>query len=95
MGETQGGVDLRLDGKGVAGPGKKSIPLSDHPVKATIKVDNREGGERGLGRDQGCVGSGRSDFLVEEGNAKGGTAEGFEDGKRGHGLRSTMSIGGQ
>ena len=95
MCEAQGGVDLRFDGKRVTGPGKESIPLSDHPVKATIKVDNREGGERGLGRDQGCVGSGRSDFLVEERNAECGAAEGFEDGERRYGLRLTMSIGGQ
>jgi hypothetical protein len=46
--EAQGGVDLGLDRERVTGPGEKSVPLSDHPIKATIKVDNREGGERRL-----------------------------------------------
>jgi hypothetical protein len=81
MCEAHGGVDLRFDGKSVTSPSEKSISLGDHPVKATIEVDNREGGQRRLGRDQSGIGSSRSDFLVEEGNAKGGTAEGFEDGE--------------
>jgi hypothetical protein len=94
MGEAQGGIELGFDRKRVTGPGKESISLSDHPIKATIEVNDGEGGERRLGRDQSGIGSGRCDFLVEEGNAKGSTAEGFEDGKRGDGLRLTMSIGG-
>jgi hypothetical protein len=93
VGEAQGGVELGFDGKSVTGPGKESISLSDHPIKATIEVDNGEGGEGRLGRDQSGIGSGRSDFLVEERNAEGGTAEGFEDGKRGDSLRMTMSTG--
>jgi hypothetical protein len=95
MGEAQGGVELGFDGKSVTGPGKESISLSDHPIKATIEVNNGESGERRLGRDQSGIGSGRSDFLVEERNAKGGTAEGFEDGKRGDSLGMTMSTGGR
>jgi hypothetical protein len=92
VGEAHGRVDLGLDGESVTGPSEKSISLGDHPIKATIEVDDGEGGEGRLGRDQSGIGSGRGDFLVEEGNAKGGTAEGLEDGKRGDGLRWTMSI---
>lgn len=92
--KAHGSVDLRFDGKGVTGPGKKSIPLRDHPVKATVKVNDGKCGKRGLGRDQGGIGSSRSDFLVEEGNAECSATEGFEDGQRGYGLRLWMSIQG-
>jgi hypothetical protein len=94
VGEAHGRVELGLDGKSVTGPSEKSIPLSDHPIKATIEVDDGEGGEGRLGRDQSGIGSRRGDFLVEEGTAKGGAAEGLEDGKRRDGLRLTMSIRG-
>ena len=83
------GVDLRLDGESVTSPGKKSISLGDHPVKATIEVNDRESGKRRLGRDQSGRGSGRGDCLVEERDSKGGTAERFEDGKR---RNSALSI---
>jgi hypothetical protein len=92
VGEAHGRVELGLDGKSVTGPSEKSISLSDHPIKATIEVDDGEGGERRLGRDQSGIGSGRSDFLVKEGNAKGGATERFEDGERRDSLRLTMSF---
>ncbi|KAH0356438.1 hypothetical protein KCU81_g26, partial [Aureobasidium melanogenum] len=74
--KAHGSVDLRFDGK----------------IKATIKVNDGKCGERRLGRDQGGIGSSRSDFLVEERNAEGGATERFEDGQRGYGLRLRMTL---
>lgn len=64
MRQAQLGVDLGSDGEGMTSPGKKSVPLSDHPVKATIEVNDGKGGKGRFGRNQGGIRSGRGDFLV-------------------------------
>lgn len=58
VGKTQLPINLRLDAEGVSSPGQKGIPLCDHPVKATVKMNDRKGGEGGFGGDQGGIGSG-------------------------------------
>lgn len=74
-------LDSWGDSKGVASPCEEGVPLSDLPIGCTIEVENREGGIRRFGGDQGSDGRGRGDALVEEGHAKEGVAEGGEETK--------------
>lgn len=75
-----------LQAQSVSRPGQESVSPRDHPVQAAIQMHDDQRGERRLGGDQGGVGGGRRDGLVEEGDAQQGSPKGLEQGQRGDGI---------
>jgi hypothetical protein len=74
-------IVLGLQAQRVPGPSKQGVPLADDPVLPSIQVHRDDAGNGRLGGDERRDGACRRDFLVEEGDADGGSPEGFEQGE--------------
>ena len=70
----------------MARPSQQGVPLGDHPVGRSVKVEDRKRRCRRLRRDQGGDGCRRRNALVEERNAEECSSEGGEDGESRLGL---------
>jgi len=79
MGEGQTSLYTGSKSESVACPGEQRGAVSDDPVGCAVEVEDRKGGVRGLGRDQGVDWGGRNDALVEEWDAKEGAGNGREE----------------
>lgn len=79
-------IVLRLQLQSEASPRKKCLPLADDPVIPSIQIYGHNTRYRGLGGDEGCDGTGRRHFLIEEGNADGRALKRLEDGKSRQGV---------
>lgn len=81
--EAQLDVVLRLESQCEPRPREQGLPLADDPVISAVQVDRDNARYGVFGRDERCDGASRRDFLVEKGNADGGSLEGLEDGEGG------------
>lgn len=80
-----------LQGQCVTGPRQECVPLGDHPIQPAIQMYDDQRRDRRFCCDQGGIGCGGRDALVEKGYAERESSEGLEDGEGRDGLSTGIS----